>query len=189
MPFTLFHYPFGYWLSKVSRKLSLSGLVVGAVIPDIEVPFMVLFFSGVYPDHFVLHSLIGALTIGLILALGVTRYVYPSLIGKIFALDRKLLDEACRFTPMLVVSCVVGIISHIAVDIPLHWYNPVLWPWVNPFEIVGPICAFFASLLNADIITGYAVANLFANGIMAVVLITIVFANKEDRWKKLWIGT
>ncbi len=188
MPFTLFHYPFGYGLSKASKKLSLPGLVVGAVIPDIEIPFMLLFFGDVYPDHFILHSLIGALTIGLIIAMSVTHYVYPSLIGKVFTLDRELLQKACRFTPMLVVSCAVGIISHIAIDIPFHWYNSVLWPWISPFEIVGPVCAFFASLLNVDIVSGYAVANLFANIIMAVVLIAIVLATKEDKWKKLWIG-
>lgn len=188
MPFTLFHYPFGYWLSKVNKNLSLPGLLVGAVIPDIEVPFLFVFFSGVYPDHFILHSLLGALTIGLALAVGVTHYVYPSLIGRSFALDGKLVEKACRFTPMLVVSCAVGIISHIAIDIPFHWYNPVLWPWISPFEIVGPVCSFFAAFLNVDIVTGYTVANLLLNSIMALVLIAIVVVNKEDRWKKLWIG-
>ena len=63
MPLTPLHYPLAHGLSKVGKKLSLPGLVVGAVIPDIEVPLMRIFFSDL-PDHLVLHSLIGAATLG-----------------------------------------------------------------------------------------------------------------------------
>ena len=120
MPFTLFHYPFGYWLSKTNKNLSLPALVVGAVIPDIEVPFLLLFFQGIFPDHFILHSLVGALSIGLVLAIVVTRYVYPPLIGFLFKLDRDELRARCAITPWLIISAVIGILSHLAVDFLHH---------------------------------------------------------------------
>ncbi|MFW9909391.1 MAG: DUF4184 family protein, partial [Candidatus Thorarchaeota archaeon] len=84
MPFTLFHYPFGYWISKLDRRLIMPALLVGSVVPDIEVPILFLFFAGIVPDHFVLHSLIGLCSLGLFLAILATRYAYPWLIASIF---------------------------------------------------------------------------------------------------------
>lgn len=188
MPFTLFHYPIGYGLSKLNDRLSLPALVVGSVIPDIEVPFLFLFFQGVLPDHFILHSLIGALTIGLLLAVLVVRYVYPPVVGFVFNLDRSELLENCRITPLIVISAAIGILSHILIDIPFHWYNQILWPWVDAQMIVGPVCILFAWFLETDIMSGYYAANQFTNGVMAIVLALIIIRTKENRWHRLWIG-
>jgi hypothetical protein len=189
MPFTIFHYPFGYWFSKVDEKLVLPALLVGSVIPDIEVPFLYLFFTGIVPDHFILHSLIGALSIGLVIAIAVTKFVYPTMINWIFKVDKVRLNEACKVTPWMVFSCAIGIVGHIAVDLLHHWYNPVLWPWVDPYLVVGPVVSFFAAILATDILTGYMVANGLTHIVMLVVLVLIIAVNKENRWEKLWLGS
>ncbi len=93
MPFTLFHYPIGYLTSKIDKRFVLPALLVGSVMPDLEVPILCLFFTGVLPDHFILHSLIGTLTIGLLLAVTVTKFIYPPLIGSLFKIDREKLKE------------------------------------------------------------------------------------------------
>ncbi len=189
MPFTLFHYPFGYGISKISKNLSLPGLLVGAVIPDIEVPILALFFEGVYPDHFILHSLVGALSIGLVLSILTTRYLYTPLIGFFFKLDRDKLAEKCAITPYLVLSAILGIISHLGVDLLHHWYNPILWPFIpDPYALVGPLVIVFANLLNTDILTGYFVTNLLTHVVMIPIFLAILVRNGEDRWQRIWIG-
>ncbi|MFW9919908.1 MAG: DUF4184 family protein [Candidatus Thorarchaeota archaeon] len=189
MPFTLFHYPFGYGLSKTSKRLNMPALLVGAVIPDIEVPLLFLFFQGVFPDHFVLHSLVGALSGGLVLAVLITRYAYPTVIGSIFKLDKQELKQKCLISRALVASAILGIVSHLLVDILHHWYNPILWPWIaDPYAIAGPLCIFFANVLSTDIMTGYYVANLLTHIVIVPVFLLIIIRTKENRWHRLWIG-
>ncbi len=74
MPTTHLHYLFAFLVSKADKRLSLPGLVVGSVIPDIEVPFMWMFFASL-PDHLFLHCLLGALTIETLLAAAITRFL------------------------------------------------------------------------------------------------------------------
>ncbi|MHA1576283.1 MAG: DUF4184 family protein, partial [Candidatus Thorarchaeota archaeon] len=144
MPLTPFHYPLAWGLSKMDRRLSLPALVVGSVIPDIECLFLWFFFRGVLPDHFILHSLIGGLTIGTIIAIGVTVYLYPPIISIIFKVDKEKLKDACKFGPVLVISCILGVLSHELVDFPFHWYNQTLWPIVDAYDFVGPVVQLLA---------------------------------------------
>lgn len=188
MPFTLFHYPVGYWISKLDKRLVLPGVLVGSVIPDIEVLPLYLFFRGVITDHFILHSLIGALTIGLILAVLVTRFIYPAVISRLFRLDRDEIESICRVTPHLVLSSAIGIVFHLVLDYPIHWYNHLLWPWIDPFLLVGPLAIFFATVFSVDLIVGYSVAGASVSIIMTILLVYIVYINKEERWQHLWVG-
>jgi hypothetical protein len=59
LPVTPFHYPIAYMLSKHDVKLNLPALVVGSMLPDLEIPFIVLLFGTNVPSHMMLHSLLG----------------------------------------------------------------------------------------------------------------------------------
>ncbi len=186
MPFTPMHYPVGYGLSKADRRLSFPGLIVGSVIPDVEVLVLRFFFPDLL-DHLVLHSLVGALTLGTLIAVFVTRFLYPPIISSLFGVDRKQLDDACKVTPSLVFSCMIGALFHILLDIPMHWYNPVFWPWVDPLDIVGPLVLLFA--FEGDIQLGYLRANVFLNVIMIILWLIILTRNKgENLWERIWLG-
>ncbi|MFX0045824.1 MAG: DUF4184 family protein [Candidatus Hermodarchaeota archaeon] len=178
MPVTPLHYPVGFALSKSSRRLSLPGLIVGSFIPDLEVPIMWILFPSL-PDHLVLHSLVGALTLGALAAVILTRFLYAPVISTVFGVDRERLNEACRVTPTLVFSCMLGAVFHIALDIPMHPYNPVLWPWVNPFQVVGVLVPLM----------GFSGANLLLSVTMVVFGITIlVLYMNENLWERIWLG-
>ncbi len=178
MPVTPLHYPIGFALSKTSKRLSLPGLVVGSFIPDLEVPIMWIMFPSL-PDHLVLHSLVGALTIGTLAAIILTRFLYAPVVSMLFGVDRERLDEACRVTPALVLSCMLGAVFHIALDIPMHPYNPVLWPWINPFEIVG----FLVPLI------GFGGANLLLSVAMGIGGVAILLRYLDERlWERVWLG-
>ncbi|MFX1255302.1 MAG: DUF4184 family protein [Promethearchaeota archaeon] len=186
MPFTIFHYPLAFGLSKINKKLSLPGLIVGSILPDIEVPLMWLFFSNL-PDHLILHSFIGSLTLGTLLAVIVTRYIYPVVISSVFTVEQNSLAENCRISTTLVVSCMMGLISHILMDYLTHPFNPMLYPWVDPYVLVGPLVQLFA--FDDNIYLGYLISNALVSVIMLILWIIIFFKCKgSDLWDHLWVG-
>ncbi|MFW9768430.1 MAG: DUF4184 family protein [Candidatus Thorarchaeota archaeon] len=188
MPATPLHYPMAHGLSKLDKRLSLPGLVVGSVIPDIEVPLMWVFFSDL-PDHLFLHSLIGAITVGTLLAVVVTWLLYPPIISAIFGVDHQRLKDTSGMSGILVLSCLIGVLSHLLLDYPMHWYNPILWPWVDPYTVVGPLVLLFTPL---ESISGQAfrMAHLLTSIIMLVwwILILIQYRGK-NLWNNHWISS
>ncbi|MFX1536535.1 MAG: DUF4184 family protein [Promethearchaeota archaeon] len=186
MPFTLLHYPLAFGLSKINKRLSLPGLIVGSVLPDIEVPIMWLFFSNL-PDHLLLHSFVGSFTLGTLLAVIVTRYVYPIVISSVFSVEQVSLTEKCRITPILVISCMLGLVSHILLDYLTHPFNPILYPWVDPYVLVGPLVQLFA--FGENIYLGNLISNMLTSIILLSLWAIILFKCKgSDLWNHLWIG-
>jgi len=181
MPATPLHYPFAFLISKIDRRLSLPALIVGSVIPDIEVPIMWIFFSDL-PDHLFLHSLIGAVTVGTFLAVIVTWILYAPIISILFGVDRERLNKVCGMSKVLVVSCLIGVLSHLLLDYPMHWFNPILWPWVDPFDVVGPLVLLFTPFGSISGIA-YIMANVLTNMIMVVCWVLIL---KKYWGKDLW---
>ena len=182
MPITPLHYPVAWGLSKLDKRLILPGLIVGSFIPDIEVPILFIFFSGVLPDHLVLHSLVGAITIGTIISVFVTIFLYPILTSLFFRLDRAKIKEVCRLSPSLVLSCMLGNVFHIFLDIPMHPFNPVLWPFVDPYSIVGILILIFT--IEGDVSVGFLHARILVNilmiTIMGMLLTIIIVKNKKN---------
>ena len=159
---------------------------MGSVIPDIEVLVLRFFFPDLL-DHLVLHSLVGALTLGTVIAVFVTRFLYSPIISGLFGVNRERLDDACKITPSLVFSCMIGALFHVLLDIPMHWYNSIFWPWVDPLDIVGPLVLLFA--FEGDIQLGYLRANLFLNAIMIILWLIILMRNRgESLWERIWLG-
>ena len=190
MPITPLHYPVAWGLSKLDKRLVLPGLIVGSFIPDIEVPILFIFFSGVLPDHLVLHSLVGAITIGTIISVFVTIFLYPILTSLFFRLDRVKIKEVCRLSPSLVLSCMLGNVFHIFLDIPMHPFNPVLWPFVDPYSIVGILILIFT--IEGDLSSGFLYARILVNilmiTIMGMLLTIIIVKNKKNLWERVLGG-
>ncbi|KKM93214.1 hypothetical protein LCGC14_1210720 [marine sediment metagenome] len=190
MPITPFHYPVAWGLSKLDKRLNLPGLIVGSFIPDIEVPFLVFFFTGVLPDHLVLHSLVGVFTLGIIISVFVTVYLYPILTTFFFHLERAKIKEVCRISPALVLSCMLGNLFHIFLDLPMHPFNPVLWPFVDPYSIVGILVLIFT--IEGDISLGFLHARILINIlmiiIMGILLAIIIVKNRKNLWERILVG-
>lgn len=186
MPVTPLHYPLAFLISKIDKRLTLPGLIVGSVIPDIEVPFMWTFFASL-PDHLFLHSLLGALTIGTLVAAAITRFLYAPIVSLVFGIERDDLNQVCRIGPWMAVSCFIGVLSHLALDFPMHWYNPILWPWVNPYDIVGLLVLIFAA--SYDTWSAYLIASSITHAIMIVlwaVILVILYSN-GNVWYRHWV--
>ena len=167
--------------------MNLPGLIVGSFIPDIEVPILIVFFNGVLPDHFIMHSLIGALIIGTIISTLVTIFLYPILTSLLFRLDKVKIKELCKLTPALVLSCMLGNVCHILLDIPMHPFNFVLWPFIDPYSIVGILVLVFA--IDGNISMGFLIARILNYGIMGLFMFTIIIKSRRNLWEQILIGT
>lgn len=89
---------------------------------------------------------------------------------------------------MLVLSCLIGVLSHLLLDFPMHWFNPILWPWVNPYDIVGPLVLFFAPYgpING---AAFWMANGLTSAIMIVAWLAIlVYYYDKELWTIHWLG-
>jgi len=100
------------------------------MVPDLEIPVIFLVTDG-FRDRLVLHSLFGVVTLGTFLSVLLTVFLYPPAVSFFFKLDRKKVEERCRFSSILVVSCIVGGVLHVIVDSMTHEFNPVLYPFVK----------------------------------------------------------
>jgi hypothetical protein len=186
MPMTPLHYPVAWGLSKIDKRLSLPGLIVGSFMPDIEVPIIFLFFDVGIDNHFILHSLIGALTIGTLLSILATVLVYPLLVSFIFRVNKNKVREACRFTPFLVLSCMLGNVFHLILDYPMHPYSFILWPFVDPNSIVGFIVLLFGQ--EGDLSMGFLFARIFNYIVMGSLMIAIAVRCRKNLWDQALIG-
>lgn len=159
---------------------------MGSFIPDIEVPILIVFFNGVLPDHFILHSLIGALTIGTVISTMVTVMFYPFLTSLFFRIDIDKTKEICRLSPALVLSCMLGNIFHILLDVPMHPFNPVLWPFVDPYSIVGFLVIVFS--VDGSFSLGFLIANILNNVITGLLMLAIMIKSRKNLWEQILIG-
>ncbi len=186
MPATPLHYPVAWGLSKLNKRLNLPGLIVGSFIPDIEVPILFLFFNIGIDNHFILHSLVGALTIGTLISTLATVLLYPILASLLFQLDKAKVKEVCKLTPALVLSCLLGNVFHILLDLPMHPYSLILWPFVDPNSIVGVLVLVFA--VDGDIKRGFLIANILTNLIMGLFMVAIVIKSRRNLWEQVIVG-
>jgi len=140
MPLTPLHLAVG-WAVFVSgpRRWSFAGLSAGSIIPDVEVP--VLYLSGVdtQTGHGVLHSIIGGLTIDVVLAVLAIYLLLPTLAvwweGRFghrwIHFEGADMGEIDRM-PKLVYSAMAGVMMHLGIDFLTHTTMPYFWPYGAP---------------------------------------------------------
>ena len=186
MPFTPFHYPIALMLHKLNKNLILPALIVASFFPDLEVPFLMIFFQGILPDHLLFHSLIGAITLGTIISSLVTIYLYPSIVSFLFKIERKKLEILCKPSKELFISCLLGNLFHIFLDVIMHPVNPIFWPWINPENVIGPFVLLFSDSFGIDV--GFLIANITSNLIMGIIGIIIIVHYRKNLWEKLLVG-
>ena len=72
----------------------------------------------------------------------------------------------------------------------MHPFNPVLWPFVDPYSIVGILVLAFS--VEGDISMGFLHARILVNimmiTIMGTLLAIIVVKNRKNLWERLLIG-
>ena len=134
MPLTPIHCSIAYLAREIRPQLSLPALLVSTMVPDLENIFIYIFTGGQI-NRLVLHSFLGAATLGTLLAVILTVFAYPPVVAYLFKLDCNSVRAKCRFSKSLVVVCLLGVLSHVLIDSLHHEYNPLLFPFTyNSFD-------------------------------------------------------
>ncbi len=134
MPYTPIHCSIAYLARAVKPQLSLPALLISTMAPDLEIPFLYLITSGQY-SRLILHSFLGAVTLATLLSLFLTVFAYSPIVSYLFKLDYGTVRNRCRFSWGMVVTCLMGGLSHVLIDSLHHEYNPLLFPFTyNSFD-------------------------------------------------------
>ena len=174
MPLTPIHCSVAYLINRWKPQLSLPALLVSTMVPDLENLFIYLITGGLY-DRLVLHSFLGAATLGTCLSVMLTVYLYPPAVSFFFKFNRGKVKEKCRFSGTLVAVCFVGSVSHVLVDSLHHRFNPVLYPLVNE--------SFDGFRITSNSIFDGALVTL----VLLAVLVFFVVDHKRNGNKPFWM--
>jgi len=178
LPLTPLHHPIAYFIYKLDKRLSLPGLVVGCMFPDLEIPFIVLLFGTQVPNRMILHSLLGSATLGTFLVVIVTVRVYPYLVSRLFHVDKERVKSKCKLSFAVVFSVLVGNLSHVLLDVTNHPYNPGFWPFLPTIATPSPI--YFA--------LGYPLGSLWMQIIMGALLVALIVIKRKNIFEELLVG-
>jgi len=177
LPLTPFHYPVAHIIYKLDRKLSLPGLAVGSMFPDLEIPTIILLFGTRIPERMLLHSLLGAASIGTVLSVIFVVLMYPSLTTSFFKIDKHKVESKCRLSFTLILSCFLGNLSHVLLDFVNHLYNPIFWPFSQ--STLSLVCLALGGMQNA---------SLLVHIILVVLFTSLLITQRENLWERLLIG-
>ena len=186
MPLTPFHYPVAYLIHKCDERLSLPGLVVGCMQPDVETPVIYFLTRNSVHSRLILHSLAGAATLGTMLSLALTTLIYPRLISRLFGFSVNDVKMKCRISYQLVLSCLLGNLSHVLLDVVNHEYNPLFWPFLPAENTFNPLCPLLGGYTNAGLIVGTFMLIITSS--------ILTYLHKHQKfhtpsfWKRLLVG-
>ena len=179
MPAIFLHSTFAYLINRWKPQFSLPALLVGSMLPDVEVIPIYYLTNGTI-DRLILHSIIGATTVGTILSLSIVLFIYPRLISSIFKINRKDVKKKCYFSTTLIVLCLIGNLSHVLIDATHHEYNPLLYPVFN---------ASIDSLrISNDLVFDGGLVTLIMSAILLVIVIVSLKKGMKGFWKKMLVG-
>jgi len=178
MPATPLHCSVAYLINRWKPQLSLPALLVSSMVPDVEIPVIFLVTGGPR-DRLVLHSLFGVATVGTFLSVLLTVFLYPPAVSFFFKLDRKKVEERCRFSSVLVVSCIVGGVLHVIVDSMTHEFNPVLYPFVGDSFDVFRLTNYWAA---SALIVEFALLGLL------IFIVYEIRKGTKDFWMRMLVG-
>lgn len=180
MPATPLHYFLAYIIHRISKSnLNFPALIVSSIVPDIEVPIIFLISRGEI-DRLVLHSILGSMTIGLLISIFISFSFYPRIVGFILNDRRKELNDKCNISKSLIIASLIGVLSHVSLDALHHEYNPLIYPFsinsVNDFVLFGD----------------YVLASKLINVIFIILAFIILFkeikSGRDGFLKRILVG-
>ena len=170
---------FAYLINRWKPQFSLPPLLVGSMLSDIEVLPIYYLTNGVI-DRLILHSIIGAFTVGTILSAAIVLFIYPTIVSLFFKISINDIKKKCRFSATLIGLCMIGNLFHVLVDATTHEYNPLAYP------ISSESIDFLRISTNRNF------DNILVTVVLSAILlgIVIIFMRKGKKgfWKKMLVG-
>jgi len=178
MPAVFLHSTFAYIMKRLNSKFSLPALLVGSMIPDVEVPLIYYLTDGAI-DRLLFHSIIGAAIIGTIFSAGIVVFVYPRVISTLFKIDKNYIKKKCVFSGKLLGLCLIGNLSHVLIDATHHAFNPLIYPIST--ESVDMLRISGNMIFDTGIMGGILALIFF-------LFVIISFRSKTGFWKTMLVG-
>jgi len=133
-------WPFIKWRPAAFNFFALS---IGAIIPDLECPFLFPFVADRWHARLVMHSLLGAFTIDLFLTAALTLWLVPPLLKwfeprienkRFFNFAGVDLRQHRSSMGAVAGSALLGSVSHVLVDVLHHPFNPLTFPFPQYYD-------------------------------------------------------
>lgn len=179
MPLTPLHCGVAYLINRWKPQLSLPALLVSSMASDLEIPVL-FYITGGLQDRLVLHSLFGAATLGTFLSVLLTVFLYPPTVSLFFKLDKKRIEERCRFSGTLVISCILGGLLHVFVDSMTHNFNPVFYPFMKE--------SFDAFRLANDWASASSIVGSALLALLILFFVDEIRKGTENFWMRMLVG-
>ena len=93
MPSPLGHFAIAYCLSKSTKTLGLPGLIVGSILPDLDI--LIHYVTRGAVGREALHSVVGAGALGTPVATLVVVFMYPVAVSTAFGLKYEDVKPVC----------------------------------------------------------------------------------------------
>jgi len=181
MPSSLGHFAVAYVFHKLKKTLSLPALIVGSIIPDIDILIYYLTTGNFAIGRELLHSLAGVGIFGTLISVLVTVLVYPHIVSVFLGIEKEQVKQECKFSKTVVVSCLLGGLSHAIIDSTCHDYNPLLYPFTSQ--------SINVLLFTNDWKLSYAIVEIFLFVILLIMLATEIRKETKGFWKRILVGT
>jgi len=181
MPSSLGHFAVAYVVHKLKKTLSLPALIVGSIIPDIDILIYYLTTGNFAMGRELLHSLVGVGILGTLISVPVTVLVYPYIVSAFFGIKREEVKQECKFSKTVILSCFLGGLSHAIIDSTCHDYNPLLYPFTGQ--------SIDVLLFTNDWKFSYAIVEIFLFVILLITLATEIRKGTKGFWKRILVGT
>lgn len=157
----------------------MPALIVGSLIPDLEPLISFLTGGGLVPPRGFMHSLLGAVTLDSFLVVLITMFLYPVLAALVFKVEKKDVAEKCVLSGMLVLSAIIGSLSHVLIDSTSHDYNPLLYPFVTE--------SFDALVLMNDWLLASIIVQIALLQLLLLILVREFTRGRKGIWRRLLV--
>ena len=178
MPAVFLHSTFAYFMNRFSPQFSLPALLVGSMMPDVEVLAIYYLTNGAI-DRLLFHSIIGAMTIGTIASVVIVVFIYPSFVSFFVRMDKTYIKKKCSFSWTLIGLCLIGNVSHVLIDATHHTFNPLMYPIFDQSIDLFRISS--SRLFDTGIITGILSVIYFVYAVVSL-------REGKSFWKQMLVG-
>ena len=179
MPAIFLHSTFAYLINRWKTQFSLPALLVGTLLPDVEVPLLYYITDGAI-DRLLFHSIIGAVTVGTIVSVAIVIILYSPFVSFFFRINKKDVKKKCRFSATLVGLCMIGNLSHVLIDATHHEFNPLLYPiFKESFNVLR---------ISGDPSFDARIVTLVLTAIFLVFVIASLKKGVKGFWRQILVG-
>ncbi|UCH01389.1 MAG: DUF4184 family protein [Candidatus Bathyarchaeota archaeon] len=178
MPTPLGHFTIAYIIYTSKKSLSLPALIVGSIIPDIDVFFH--YMTRGYVGRELLHSFIGAGVLGTLMSTLLVVLFYPLVTSTFFRLRKEEVRRACKLSKNVLASSFIGGLSHILIDSTCHNYNPLFYPFTKQ--------SIDVLLFTPDWEFSYVVIELFLVMLLVMLVFGVLRKGVQGFFKRILVG-